>query len=67
MVGNNRGKRLDIFSVRTCSFSTLSHEAPLKNSVTTVNLISGENYYGHALNKVSVSAGGAKKKSKSHS
>ena len=58
---------MDIFSARTCSFSALHHEAPLRDSVTTVNLIFGENYYGHALNKVSVSVDGAKKKSVGYS
>ena len=31
IVSNNSCKRLDIFSVWTCSFSTLSHEAPLRD------------------------------------
>ena len=39
----------------------------LLENVTTVNLILGENYYGHALNKASVSVGGAEKESKGYS
>ena len=39
----------------------------LLENVTTVNLILGENYYSHALNKASVSVGGAEKKSEGYS